>query len=54
MVVWHGYAVPMHSCCISLRFHYPNKNNTPIDSPEKELYSEIDYVNVDNKIVVNI
>ena len=54
MVVWRGFAVPMHSCSKFLRFHYANKNHTSIDSPEKELYSDIDYVNVDNKIVVYI
>ena len=54
MVVWGGFAVPMHSCSISLHFHYANKNHTSTDSPEKELYSDIDYVNVDNKIVVCI
>ena len=54
MVVCRGFAVPIHSCSISLRFHYPNKTHTSIDSPEKELYSDIDYINVDNKIEVYI
>ena len=54
MVVWRGFAVPMHSCSISLRFHYTNKSHTSIDSPEKELNRDIDYVNVENKIVVYI
>ena len=54
MVVWRGFAVPMHNCSISLLFHYPNKNPSSIDSPEKGLYSDINHVNVDNRIVVYI
>ena len=51
MVVWSGFAVPMHICRFSLLFHYPNKNHTSIDSPKKVLYNDINYVNVDNKII---
>ena len=54
MVVWRGSAVPMHICIISLIFYYPNKNHTSIDSQEKVLYSDINYVNVDNEIIVYI
>ena len=52
MVVCRGFAVPMYICSFSLLFHYPNKNHTSIDSPMKVLHDDINYVNVDNKIVV--
>ena len=54
MVIWRGFAVHMHICIFSLLFHYPNKSYTSIDSQEKMLYSDINYVNVDNNIVVYI
>ena len=54
MVVWRGFAVPMHICSFSLFLHYPNKNHTSIDSPENWLYIDMNYVNVDNKIEVYI
>ena len=54
MAVWRGFAVPMHICSLSLPFHYTDKNHTSIDSPKKVLYNDMNYVDVDNKIVVYI
>ena len=54
MVVWRGFAEPMHICSFSLLFYYPNKNHTSTDGPMKMLYNDINYVNVDNNIVVYI
>ena len=54
MVVWRGFAVPMHIRSLSLLFHCPDKNHTSIDSLKKELYNDTNDVNVDNKIVVYI
>ena len=53
MVVSRSF-VSMHICSYSLLFHYPNTSHTSIDNPDKVLYSDINYVNVDNTIVVYI
>ena len=52
MVVWDGFAVPMHIFTFSLVFLYPKKNHTSLDSPKKELYNDLNYVNVKDKIEV--
>ena len=52
MVVWGCFGVLTQLCTFSLAYRYLKKNYISLDSQNKMLHGDINYVNISNKIKV--